>query len=462
MAEPLTPSVTPKVFKGAIKKVYPLTIQHVMRMGNRVIPTGPVMPYHPSDHQMRRVGSLIFDAFEGNSTTNGNPDAPTDGLYGETFIPTAPGNRWFFGEGFVNTALSRRYWNVFPGTAGKSATGIDFLVHNNAAPNTGNITEILFFTSGDAFDPDNPVAPTTFNDGVKLTYTAILPGSSIYSNVDLSTGPLLMPSGTSGWYQMIIASGDDVDGNPIEANAAQPFYWGTKALNPSVVSDLEYMDGTGDGTDRTGNIDQLFTWDFGNYSTPTSYTIGRGVETSTHDVSRLTGTPGQNVVVSQRPQASPTFNNAEVTAVVTLDPLTAATTSLRLLRPIIVAKANSIPLANSVMTVSMFNTTTNAFDVIYQGPAQNSGANGTVLSPLPALQGLTIPNLPGFPSPAIANIPKYIATVGTNRTVTLKIGVRHPKPAVAGWNLTINKIQVVASTIGPNPVAPGVAFSTNL
>lgn len=465
--QPMRPP-TPQKFTGAIRRVEPLTVQRVMKFGNNVIPLGPPIPYQEATHQFRRVGSLILDCFEGNSTNNANPDVPTDGLYGETFIPTAPGNRWFFGDGptsaFVNTNLIRRYWNVFPGTANKSATGIDFLLHNNSFNNTESITEVLFFTSGDPFDPSSPVAPTNFNPGIKLTYNPIAPGSSIYSNVDLTTAPLQMPTTSQGWYQMVFASGDDANGNPIEANSAQPLYWGTKALNASVVSDLEYMDGAlGDGSDRTGMADQLFTWDFGYYSTPTAYTIARGVETSTHDVNRLTGTPGNNVVISNRLQSNLVANNAELTATVTLDPATPAISSLRLLRAQVVCKANALPLSSSLMTISMLNNTTGSFVTLYSGPAVNVGANGTVITTLPALQGLSIPNLPGFPSPAITDIPKFIATDGAgNRTVQIKVGVRQGLSTGVGWNLTVNRIQVVASTIGPNPVAPGVAFSTNL
>jgi hypothetical protein len=391
---------------------------------------------------MRRIGSLIFDAFEGNSTTNGNPDVPTDGKYGETFIPEAPGNRWYFGDTWVNTLFARYYTNIFPNQAGKPATGFDFVMHNNAGGNI--VTEVLIFTSGDSFDPNNPVAPTNFNQGVKLTYAGINPGSSIYSNVDLTAAPLTRPSGTSGWYMMEFASGDDANGNPIEATAAQPMMWGTKVNNPSQVSQYEWQDGVGDGTGRNGTLNTVFDWTFGYFGTATAYTVTRGVETSTHDVARLQGTPGLSVVVSQRPQLIPSFNNAEVTATVTLDPNTPA--SLRLLRAIVVVKANAVPLnaPSANMSISMLNRTTNTYDVVKSQQPVNSTGDGVLI---------TCPSIP------VANINNYIDPVA--HTVSVRVGVRHGAPLTASWNLTVNKITVDASNVGPDPLAPSAAFSTN-
>lgn len=446
----------PQPYTGPISEAVPSTIQAVMKIGNRVIPLGPKLAYHPSNHHANRVGALIFDAFEGNSANNANPDVPTDGLYGETFLPATPGSRWYEGNTFVNTAFVRRFENEFPGQAGKPATGIDLVVYNN--PTGNNITDILFFTSSDPLG--SPTAPTNFNSGVDINYGAGLTPGGWYSNVDLSTlSPLFaMPTGSNGWFEEVLASAvDPVTGQATEASAAQPLLWGTKALNASVASNFEYMDGTGTGTDRTGTASNLFTWDFAKYSTPTSYTVNTGVESGTHDPTKLNGTPGTNVVVRQSGQA------AQVTATVTLDPATAANASLRLLRAIVVAKAGLSPLSNSTLTVSWLNNSTSAFDTLYSGQSINQGTDGTVISPLPALQGLSIPNLPGLPSPAIANLPNYIATDGSgNRTVTIRINVHRnfATPLSANWNLTINKIQVAADVVGPNPLCPSVAFST--
>lgn len=430
----------PMLYTGPMHSVKPVTIQKVMMLGGRVIPMGPVKRYRESNHRAMRNGNLIFDAYEGD---NGSPDdAPTDGLYGETFIPEQPGARWYMGETWTNPFFARRFEQVFPGQAGKDALGFDFVMYNNDAPNTESVTEVLVFTSDDGFDPLNPVAPANFNQGVKLTYNPIAPGSAIFSNVDLTDAPLTMPANGNGWYSMIIASGDDVDGNPIEAQWAQPMLWGTKAHNPSVVSQYAFQDGLGDGTGMDGTLNTAYDWTQGVYSYPSSYTVTRGTEVGTHDVTKLTGTAGQSVVVKQAFQSSISANNAEIDCDITLDPGT-PTTDLRLLRAVVRVKANALPLNDSTagLKVYLFNYTTNSFTQVESVKPTNPSGDGTLIV---------------CPSIAIDQIPNYIS----NGHCRLKVGVTHKHPVLIGWQMTVNQASVDVSQVGPDPLAEGCAFST--
>lgn len=434
---------------SSMERVEPTFIQPIMKIGNKVIPTGPKVPY--VHNNSRRIGNLIFDSFEGNSTTNGNPDVPTDGLYGETFIPSAPGNRWYFGNDFYNPLSATHYTQIFPGQAGKDALGFDFVMHVNAAtatdPNPQSVTIVDIFMSADGFDPNSPVPPANFLTGVSLTYNPIAPGSFIYSNVDLTASPLAMPATTNGWYEILFATGLDGSGNPIECKNSQPLYWGTKALNPSQVDQYEYLDGDGSFGSQTGTLNNLFTFQFGTYGTASAYTVTRGTEVGTHDVAKLQGTAGTDVVVKQQLQSVLSFNNAEVTATIQLDP-TVVVSSLTLLRGIVVAKANAIPLndAGAKMTMYMLNNTTGAYDVVKTiTPVINAGTDGTLII---------------APSIAIANIAKYINTTNNPPTVSLRFATKHTRPAILGWQMTVNYMSVDYSTIGPDPLAPSMAFST--
>ncbi|HVT13463.1 MAG TPA: hypothetical protein VHE55_14460 [Fimbriimonadaceae bacterium] len=433
-----------------MKRVVPLFIQPIQKIGNKIIHVGPKVPY-VENHHYRRIGNLIFDSYEGNSTNGGNPDVPTDGLYGETFIPTAPGNRWYFGDDFYCPYSVTHYTNVFPGQAGKDALGFDFVMHVNAAtatdPNPQSVTVVDVVMSGDGFDVNNPMPPTNYLNGVELTYGAIAPGSFIYSNVDLTASPLPMPTSTNGWYAILFATGLDGSGNPIECPNAQPLYWGTKVLNPSVVDQYEYLDGDSSFGSQTGTADQLFTFQFGSYGTASDYTVTRGNEQGTHDVAKLQGTPGSDVVVQQALQSVLSFNNAEVTATIQLDP-SVVVSNLTLLRGVVVAKANAIPLndPSAKMVMYMKNNTTGAYDVVKTiTPVINAGTDGTLI---------IAPSIP------ITNISKYINTNVSPPTVSLRFAVKHARPALLGWRLTINYMSVDYDTIGPDPLAPSLAFST--
>lgn len=434
----------PVLAPGPLRRAEPIYMQRVRRIdAHHMLHLGPKIPYSPPLFHALRVGSLIFDAFEGNSTNNANPDVPTDGLYGETFIPSSPGSRWFNGNTWDNPFCETFYTNIFPGTVGKTATGFDFLVYNNPTGNT--ITEVVVFTSGDTFNIATPAPPVDFNDGVELTYGGLTPGGW-YSNVDLTTLPLVMPTTTSGWFGIIFATGDDpVSGNPIEASSCQPLLWGTKVLNPSQVSQYEYLDGMGTAGTQTGTPTNLFSFQTGKFSTPTSYTVTRGTETSAHMAAGfLTGQAGNDVVVLQHLQPVTTFNNAEISATVTLDPTTAPTANLVLLRAIVIAKANAIPVTDPTakMTISMLNNSTGLFDTVFSGPPINAGTDGTLIM---------------CPSIPVANIANYISATNT---VQIKVGAKHGLPAITGWKLTVNEIQVDASALGPDPLCPSLAFST--
>src|SRR5579862_1599674 len=160
---------------GALKRVEPSFIQPIMKVGNQIIPLGPRVPYVDRGNS-RRVGNLIYDSFEGNSTNGMNPDVPTDGLYGETiFTGTQTGARWYFGDDFCDPYSATHYLSVFPGQANKPALGLDFVMHVNnvttmdPTPQTVNIVNV--FTSGDPFNASSPTPPTNFLTGVSLSYT---------------------------------------------------------------------------------------------------------------------------------------------------------------------------------------------------------------------------------------------------------------------------------------------------
>src|SRR5437773_1849521 len=77
LAQSALPPTPILVQPGQIKPAAPTFIQPVIKIGGRVIPTGPRIPYVHNGNS-RRIGNLIFDSFEGNSTNGGNPDVPTD------------------------------------------------------------------------------------------------------------------------------------------------------------------------------------------------------------------------------------------------------------------------------------------------------------------------------------------------------------------------------------------------
>ncbi len=423
-------------------RVQPIAIQKVRFIDRtHYIPLGPVVPYQDF-LTANRVGNLLYDAYEGAVQGDGS-DIPTDGLYGETFLPESPGNRWTLGDDYVET-YSAYHMDKIAGTPGTPAQGIDFLMKNNATGDT--VTAIGFFTSDDPLDPNAPVAPSTFNDGIILSYSGISAGSFIYSNVDLTTSgiTLTMPSTSQGWYSMIIASANN-NGTLTQASSAQPGRWGTKVYNPSQTNNLAFQDGDGTAGTQDGTLNTLFDWTFSYRGTASAYTITKGVETSTHDVTRLQGTAGQSVIVNQRFQFVASLPNAEVTATVTLDPAT-PTTSLHLLRAVVKAKANALPFQDPscVMTTSLFNRATGTWTVVDQRKPTNASGDGAFFK---------------APSIPVADIPNYINTA--DNTVQVRLGVRQLKPVILGWNLTVNQLSVDVGQVGPDPLTPAVAFSSN-
>lgn len=431
---------------AAPTSVKPIAMQKI-RMIDRThyIALSKWIPYREG-FGIQRVGNLILDAYEGNG---GVPnDTPTDGLYGETILPTQMGARWTFSysqtQPWVNTFFARRYEKVFNNMANKPAMGIDFLMKNNLGGDA--VQYVGVFMSEDGWDPNAPVAPSTFLDGVLLQYNPIAPNSFIYSNVDLTNiGGMAMPVAGNGWYHAIFGSNVDQNNAIIEALSAQPGMWGTKPANPSQVSQYEYQDGIGDGSGRNGTFNTLYDWTFGYYAAATAYTITRGSELGAHDVAKLQGTAGTSVVVKQAAQFVPTFANAEVTATVKLDPNTPPAANLRILRAVVRVKANAFPLtdANCRQDIALFNRSTNAWVVVDTRKPTNPTSDGTLVV------CTSVPQ---------ANIANYINPADS--TVQVRVGVYQTRPLLATWNMTVNYMSVDASDIGPDPLAPAFAFST--
>ena len=431
-----------------MQRAVPVTIQSVRLVNGHVIPNGPKIRYHDPSHISNRIGNLIFDAFEGNSTTGGNPDAPTDLNYLEHFLPDYPdGTRWYNGPTWVNTLYAQRMEGVFPGQAGKSALGLDDMVYVNTGGN--NVTDVLVFTSNDPFDPNNPMPPTNFGNGVDLNFGTGLAAGGWYFNVDLTllSPPFDMPTTGQGWYEHILAS-SVTNGVPTEASSAQPLLWGTKVGNASTLGKYQYADGdsSGTGAGRNGTLQTLWDYSTGLDGTVTAYTVTRGVEQGTHDPNNLNGNPGQSAVVLQKVQFSPALNNAEIVATVLLDPNTDPTTAnLRLLRAIVRAKANALPLNKADYNISLYNYSTSKYDVVFDGHPTNPAGDGdlTICASVP-----------------VSSIANYITGSGSSRTVQVKVGMKQLVPIIIGWKMGVNLITVDAADAGPDPLGPATAFST--
>jgi len=466
----------PRAVAGA-EKVTVASYQEVFTPdgGKTIIPLGPRVRYAVSSYQMRKNGAMIFDAFEGQLYPGGDPTIPSEGQYNSAAFPNIYGGnaidgyRWFFGNSFSYTNSVHHIARL--ATQGKSADGIDLAFRLN--PDTTALEHIAIFTYNDALsevgDPTSAVPPTSppssANVGVLFTLAtpldaphATYPSGRICRfSVDTSSlqsgAGFAMPSGNDGWVQIMFVNQDSPF---LLASNVQPAFWGTQGGNPGLAGRWAYCP---NGVQVNGTTKFWMDWG-GLYAMPVSGTVTRGTGVgSAVDVTKLRGVAGQTVQVTQALQSLLSRNNAEITITCAFPPGAPEGAALNQLRPMLVAKANASPLASSTFSVSLLNTSTSAYDLVYTAPAKNTGADGDWV-------WTTGPNYnwtaPAAPYSNLGHISSYVATdAGGNQSVNVRVGAKQLLPSLLGWRLTINELFLTLSDKGPINLFPSIAFSSN-
>jgi len=454
----------PMLYTGPVEKVEPLYYQEVMTPdhGKTIIPLGPQRPYH-STLQKRINGTMQYDAFE----TPAGGGAPGEGVYNSAMLPTQPGARWYYGDG-LDYPNAITHMNKLR-TAGVAADGIDVEWYVGTS---STMSQIALFTYNDAYsevsDPTAPVPPSAIpssgNTGVVFTFASITGPSVLYANLDVSSlnsgAGFAMPTGNDGWYQCVIAN---TYSPLVYPTTAYCMFWGTQGTNPGFGGHFAY--GDGNGSSGSQGTTYLWSWGYQTFAMPTTGTVTRGTTIgSAVNVANLRGVAGSSVQVTQALQSLLSRNNAEITVTCQLDPSAAASTAVNELRPILVGKANSSPLATSTMVVSMQNQTTTSYDAVYSAPAKNSNVTGGtdgdwIWTVSPSKAGYTSPNAPYS---SLSTPDQYIGTdANGNRFVNVRVGVKQLLPSLLGWKLTVNQLQVNVNAYGPGNFNPTVGFSTN-
>lgn len=441
---------TPRPYLEPMKAAQPIRAAKVRMENGKIKLIGPWVELRANPwSSLKKEGTsqlakLSYDSYEG---TGGAGSTPTDGLYGETSIPEAPGARWYLGDTWVDTYNAHYFDRLFPGTNGQQAEGIDFVFYLNKNVPNNMIQYVFHFTSDDNLDLTNPQPPTNINDGVVLQYDPITVGGGYYSNVDLTGSGIVMPMPTDGkGYQLEILA-ENYDGTNVTfAKAAQPMLWGTKPENPSRTTEFQWGDDDGSGTMRDGDFSNGTFWSylFDTEEPPASYIVDQGTELSNGNVSNIQGNTGQFAVI--RGKNNPAIIGAPQAELIATVPVPAGTSSERLLRAHVRMKSNGKPFNSSVpfsWKIALWNNSTNKFEVKFTGVPVNDTGDGVDLWTSSPTQGSLAP---------------YI---NASNQVKVAVQMFNPKPQSFGWTLSINLVAVDHGAVAPDPLGPGIAFSGN-